>query len=152
MKKKIVISIIIVLIILVVLICLYVKFRSEKKIYYVKGDKVYDYDPKDGSDSRKVYLIDGPKKGLGSLFPPAAITLPPLGIFINKNTTPHLGNVIVHESTHWKQQEKSGGALPFYADYIKYNIKYGYDKNPYEIEARIKAYQCGEKNCTYPTT
>lgn len=154
MKNKIIISIFIIILILVILVCLYIKFKSEKKIYYVNGNEVYDYDPKNGADSRKVYLVDGPKSKLNRLFPPGAITLPPLGIFINKNVTRHLGNVIIHESTHWKQQDKAGGALPFYVDYVKDHIKYGYDKNPYEVEARINSYECSKDkdNCTYPKT
>lgn len=48
-----------IIIVLIIFVILYVKFRSEKKIYYVKDDKVSHY-PNEGYDARKVYLVDGP--------------------------------------------------------------------------------------------
>ena len=40
-----------------------------------------------------------------------------------------------HELCHI-EQIKRDGRLKFICKYLYYNIKYGYDKNPYEIEAR----------------
>lgn len=39
-----------------------------------------------------------------------------------------------HEETHFKQI-KQDGVLKFCVKYLYYNIRYGYHKNPYEIEA-----------------
>lgn len=59
----------------------------------------------------------------------------PFGIFITKKNK---GNKILleHELIHYKQQQKGG--LFFYLNYLKEQIVNGYDKNKYEIEARIK--------------
>jgi hypothetical protein len=40
-----------------------------------------------------------------------------------------------HELEHIKQVEREGW-LKFYLTYLWYQVKYGYEKNPYEIEAR----------------
>ena len=40
-----------------------------------------------------------------------------------------------HELHHIKQVQRDGW-IRFYSTYLYYNIKYGYDNNPYEIEAR----------------
>ena len=52
---------------------------------------------------------------------------------INKGT---LIDTIAHELTHKVQTEKEGGADEFFNKY-KYNeLIYGYERNPYEVEAR----------------
>lgn len=40
-----------------------------------------------------------------------------------------------HENKH-KEQWARDGIIKFLAKYIWYQIRYGYDRNPYEIEAR----------------
>jgi len=46
-----------------------------------------------------------------------------------------------HEDCH-KVQWKRDGIVKFSIKYLWYNIRYGYDKNPYEIEARNKEKSC----------
>lgn len=41
-----------------------------------------------------------------------------------------------HELKHVEQYQKEG-LLFFILKYITYSIRYGYDKNPFEIEARL---------------
>ena len=43
--------------------------------------------------------------------------------------------LIAHEMVHIKQQLR-GWLIGFYIKYIYYQIRYGYENNPYEIEAR----------------
>lgn len=64
------------------------------------------------------------------------ITLP-TGIYILEE---HLCNerLIEHEKVHAAQYERYG-VLGFFARYLYFNIKYGYKKNPLEVEAREKA-------------
>lgn len=40
-----------------------------------------------------------------------------------------------HEERHIEQVKREG-RLKFICKYLFYNIKYGYDNNPYEVEAR----------------
>jgi hypothetical protein len=40
-----------------------------------------------------------------------------------------------HEQVHVKRI-KSDGWIQFYIKYLYYQIRYGYDKNPYEVEAK----------------
>lgn len=63
-----------------------------------------------------------------------AQSIPPFGVFIS---TKQKNNQILlqHEMHHWKEYNKSG-ALIFYLKYIYQYIVYGYDKMPFEIEAR----------------
>lgn len=42
-----------------------------------------------------------------------------------------------HEACHIEQVKKEG-RLKFIIKYLFYNIKYGYQNNPYEVEARSK--------------
>lgn len=51
-------------------------------------------------------------------------------IYINENT-----RLFKHETEHIKQI-RNLGAFIFIIKYIYYYIKYGYDKNPFEIDAR----------------
>ena len=44
-------------------------------------------------------------------------------------------SLLAHEKVHLKQQLR-GCLIGFYIKYWYYNWKYGYEKNPYEIEAR----------------
>ena len=60
-----------------------------------------------------------------------AITFWPFIIMENPNDL----KVFQHEMVHIKQQLR-GWLIFFYIKYLYYQIRYGYDKNPYEIEAR----------------
>lgn len=43
-----------------------------------------------------------------------------------------------HELVHVEQIERDG-VLKFYPKYLWYQLRYGYKRNPYEVEARKKA-------------
>ena len=45
-----------------------------------------------------------------------------------------------HEMVHVEQIRREG-LLKFYIKYLWYNLRYGYKKNPYEVEARRKSEQ-----------
>jgi hypothetical protein len=60
-----------------------------------------------------------------------AVTIWPF-IFINDKTNEGL---IAHEKVHLKQQLR-GWLIFFYIKYFYYQWRYGYENNPYEIEAR----------------
>lgn len=62
------------------------------------------------------------------------IALPPFGIFILAERL-HEEALIRHEQCHWLQAQKTG-VLRWYATYLVNNIRYGYRKNPLEVEAR----------------
>lgn len=70
-----------------------------------------------------------------------AYTIVPFCIVVDKTQEPNNQNPegyitsIKHEMCHWRQFQKEG-FWKFKLKYMYYNIKYGYDKNPYEIEAR----------------
>jgi hypothetical protein len=65
------------------------------------------------------------------------ITLPPFGVFVLAGDEANK-SLISHERVHWDQYLRLG-ALRFYATYLYYQVRYGYEKNPMEIEARTKA-------------
>ena len=64
----------------------------------------------------------------------AGITLPPWGIFI---LAERMGDqrLIRHEQAHWAQYQRMG-ALGFYLTYLWYSIRFGYRRNPMEVQAR----------------
>jgi hypothetical protein len=62
------------------------------------------------------------------------ITLPPFGIFMAPGSESDTG-LIKHEMVHWAQYQRMG-AVRFYATYLWFQVRYGYEKNPMEIEAR----------------
>lgn len=62
-----------------------------------------------------------------------AVTLYPF-IFYNGKPT---ADTKRHEWVHIEQVKKKGW-IRFYLTYLWYNIKYGYDKNPFEKEAYKK--------------
>lgn len=72
--------------------------------------------------------------------------LPPFGIFIKEDQK---GNteLIEHEMVHWRQFQKEG-LLPFFINYLKGAAKYGYDKNPYEVDARKNETEYCQENYT----
>ncbi len=96
---------------------------------------IYSFIKRKGSP--KIYLVSGPGgRGFN------AITLPPFGIFLDKNRT-QPPNVILHESTHWKQYQEQG-LLGFYLGYLANSIIHGYSHNPYEVAARQAAHECAD--------
>jgi hypothetical protein len=62
------------------------------------------------------------------------IALAPVGIFIMEK---HRSNkaLIDHEKIHWQQYQRMG-LIPYYFNYLRDLMRYGYDKHPMEIEAR----------------
>ena len=60
-----------------------------------------------------------------------AVTIPPFGMYC----LPGHEGLEAHEKVHWQQYEQMG-LLKFYLKYFWYQIKYGYQNNPMEIEAR----------------
>lgn len=70
----------------------------------------------------------------------------PFGILINKKHR-NSKELLNHELIHWKQQQNGG--LFFYIDYLKEHITKGYDKNKYEIEARIDESRFCKTNYTH---
>lgn len=58
----------------------------------------------------------------------------PLGIFIKESEKDNK-MLMDHEMIHWKQFQREG-IIPFLINYSLEALKNGYDKNPYEIEAR----------------
>lgn len=75
------------------------------------------------------------------------LTIPPFGIFIKKGL-PNNENLVLHEMTHWQQFQRNG-LLLFLVKYLLYNAKYGYDQNPFEIEARFMESDFCQSNYTY---
>jgi hypothetical protein len=64
------------------------------------------------------------------------ITIPPIGIFINKDA---MGNeqLLKHELIHWRQYQRMGLGR-YYYDYARDYLKVGYDAHPMELEARAE--------------
>lgn len=65
------------------------------------------------------------------------ITLPPRGVYVlaEKQGDERL---VRHEAVHWAQYERMG-AIKFYATYLWYTLRHGYQNNPMEVEAREKS-------------
>lgn len=64
----------------------------------------------------------------------AAITLPPFGIYAIEERL-NDERLVKHENVHWKQYEKLG-LVGFYGAYLWLSLRYGYQNNPMEVEAR----------------
>jgi hypothetical protein len=62
------------------------------------------------------------------------ITLPPFGIYILVERM-HEPDLVRHENVHWVQY-KELGLIKFYALYLWFNLRYGYQNNPMERHAR----------------
>lgn len=75
-----------------------------------------------------------------------ARTIPPFGIFI-KESEKYNQALIEHELMHWKQFQRDG-LIPFLVNYSKEASQKGYDKNPYEIEARTQENSYCKENYT----
>ena len=65
------------------------------------------------------------------------ITLPPFGVYILKEDMDDQ-ELVRHELIHWDQYKRMG-LIKFYTTYFYYSVRYGYKKNPMEIEAREKS-------------
>lgn len=63
-----------------------------------------------------------------------AITLPPLGIYMLRSALNDF-ELVAHERVHWAQYRRLG-LVRFYALYLWYLWRYGYERHPMEIEAR----------------
>ena len=75
------------------------------------------------------------------------LSLPPFGVFIRKEHK-NQEELLLHELVHWKQYQREGLAK-FLFGYIKAQNEVGYDKNPYEIEARYRESDFAKSNYTY---
>ena len=62
------------------------------------------------------------------------VCLPPFGIFILPERL-HDVALIRHESAHRRQAVRMG-AVMYYSSYFWFTIRYGYHRNPMEVEAR----------------
>jgi len=51
----------------------------------------------------------------------------------------NLEYVIEHEKVHFRQWCEEGSYFRWLFKYVRYLIKYGYEENPYEVEARLMA-------------
>jgi hypothetical protein len=60
--------------------------------------------------------------------------LPPFAIYIKESERNNLA-LHQHELEHWKQYQNEG--MSFLINYGIFSKKYGYDRNPYEINARL---------------
>jgi hypothetical protein len=69
------------------------------------------------------------------------ICLPPFGIYILPERLTQ-SSLLLHEQCHWQQAERMG-VLRWAVAYLWYNLRYGYYKNPLEIEARAFARRHG---------
>jgi hypothetical protein len=92
------------------------------------------------NDSPKIFYR---KKLIGGY---TARIVPPFGIVIKESEK---GNdaLLEHEMIHWKQYQREG-LIPLLINYSKETKKVGYDKNKYEIEARIGESDYCKKNYT----
>ena len=66
----------------------------------------------------------------------AGVVLYPWVLFKHKEVPQSLFR---HELEHVYQVERDGW-LKFYLRYLYWNVKYGYEENPYEVEARAAAH------------
>lgn len=71
----------------------------------------------------------------------AAITVPPIGILIRREswrqlTADQKHRLLQHEFTHWSQYLERG-LVRFYAEYLWLLIRHGYRRHPMEMEARM---------------
>lgn len=62
------------------------------------------------------------------------VCLPPWGVFILPERM-HDRRLIRHECAHRRQALRMG-AVAFYSQYFWFTLRYGYHRNPMEIEAR----------------
>jgi hypothetical protein len=87
----------------------------------------------------RIYYV----KNTGSM---NARTIPPFGIFINISQAGN-AQLLQHELVHWRQYQRQGLAC-FVGGYWLAQLLYGYDRNPYEIEARQNETPCNQLHYT----
>lgn len=80
------------------------------------------------NDNPKIFY---PKKPFGGY---NGYIVPPFGVVIKESEKDNKA-LLEHELMHWKQFRREG-LIPFLFNYSKEAAKNGYDKNPYEKEAR----------------
>ena len=73
--------------------------------------------------------------------------IPAVGVFI-KEEHKHSEDLLLHELVHWKQYQREG-LLSFLLHYGFAHRQFGYDKNPYEIEARFRESDFCKSNYSY---
>jgi hypothetical protein len=73
----------------------------------------------------------------------AGITLPPLGIYLLGHRIDDV-RLRRHEAAHWQQYRRLG-LVRFYALYLWWLARVGYELHPFEIEARR-----AERGTTWP--
>lgn len=82
------------------------------------------------------------------ILPPfRAQAIPPFGIFIRRDVKRNF-IVIRHELVHWNQFRRLG-FIGFYCRYFFELIRYGYDKSPMEMEARVLSKEKEENIVSY---
>lgn len=75
------------------------------------------------------------------------LTIPPFGVFILEELK-EAKELRLHELVHWEQYRREG-LLQFIINYNRANSQYGYDGNPYEVEARYLESDFCQSNYTY---
>jgi hypothetical protein len=73
--------------------------------------------------------------------------VPPFGVFIREKHK-ESKELLLHELVHWQQYQREG-MLPFLFNYTSEALTKGYDKNPYEIEARYNESDFCKENYTH---
>ena len=73
--------------------------------------------------------------------------VPSIGVFI-KEEHRNSESLRLHELVHWQQFQREG-LIVFLLSYAYNHIKYGYDGNPYEVEARFEESDFCKSNYTY---
>ena len=69
-----------------------------------------------------------------------SVCIPPIGIFLDPSMedSPLYEATIEHETVHWEQYQRLG-LVRWWATYIWYLFRYGYEKHPFEVEAYEKS-------------
>jgi hypothetical protein len=87
----------------------------------------------------KTKTAKGPILWFLETFDYSAITMPWQTVYLRPDRVgPQYQRLLDHESVHIDQIQKMG-AVKFTVLYLWYNIRYGYQNNPLEIEARAKS-------------
>ena len=95
-------------------------------IYGVLGFFAYSYYKRQQSEVRIYYVNRLPFNYNG-------LVVPAVGVFIKKSERNNKV-LLEHEMIHWRQYQEEG--LFMLPKYLLENLRYGYDHNKYEIEAR----------------
>lgn len=79
----------------------------------------------------------GPWEWLLNILGVAALTMPWKRVYISEKYATHEG-LIAHEKVHLEQIDRDG-AIMFSIKYLYWLARFGYWKNPYEVEAYRRA-------------